>query len=776
MRNREAARYARWAATAAALVAAGVAGVYARRAWRAERLRRAEPAAMPATMERQSAQFSFSKVEQDKTLFTIRASQATQFKDQDRALLVDVWITIYGQSGNRNDNIHTHECSYQPQTGNARCEGAVEMDIEDAKPAPGQPAAKALELQTSDITFNRDTGEAETSAPVEFTFPEGSGRGVGLSYSSRDSVVRIARDVEFKLPPSERTGGLPVSATGSSVEFRRNDQSAVLAGPATVRQGSRVLTADAISAQFDSQNRVSNVTAEGHPRIRSSENGADISVSASRLEALMNPAGWIDHIVADGNISAKRRSTGIVDHFAAAHVEFTMLPGRNLLRDMVATGGVTANSQQNGNSSRLKTAALHLTFSPGRAAGPSAKAALDGGIGGQQIESAETLAPAEAVSMAGDERTTLRAVRLTAVAGSGGRIKRMLGRGGVDILREKPGAAPQNISSAEMAVTFASGGQWDAVEESGNVSFQQADRQARAQHATIVRATDTIRLEGSPVISDSTGRTSAASVMINQKSGEVQATGRVNSIYTLQAGKEASGLGSGPAHISADELSGSISSGHAAYIGHARLWQGESVLEADRIDLWRDGQKMRAAGNVVALFPQERGTFPGLPSKPSGGSHPSAGPTLWSVRAPLLTFYNAEGRARLEGGVVASSDQGSLESRTLDVYLSPPAAPPKEPAPAPSAQPEIAAGRQLDRVVAAGRVVVRQGGRRAVAERAEYTAADGKFVLSGGQPTIVDASNDTATGHSLTFFVASDTILIDSQEGSRTLTKHRVEK
>jgi hypothetical protein len=28
----------------------------------------------------------------------------------------------------------------------------------------------------------------------------------------------------------------------------------------------------------------------------------------------------------------------------------------------------------------------------------------------------------------------------------------------------------------------------------------------------------------------------------------------------------------------------------------------------------------------------------------------------------------------------------------------------------------------------------------------------------------------------LTFFVANDTILIDSQEGSRTLTKHRVEK
>ena len=79
--------------------------------------------------------------------------------------------------------------------------------------------------------------------------------------------------------------------------------------------------------------------------------------------------------------------------------------------------------------------------------------------------------------------------------------------------------------------------------------------------------------------------------------------------------------------------------------------------------------------------------------------------------------------------------------------------------------------------MAQGDVVVRQGDRQGVAEQAEYTAAEEKFVLSGGQPTLIDdASSDTTTGRSLTFFVANDTILIDSQEGSRTLTKHRVEK
>ncbi len=146
----------------------------------------------------------------------------------------------------------------------------------------------------------------------------------------------------------------------------------------------------------------------------------------------------------------------------------------------------------------------------------------------------------------------------------------------------------------------------------------------------------------------------------------------------------------------------------------------------------------------------------------------------------MLTYWGDTGKAHLELGVTADSQQGSMQSRTLDVFLTPASATAKpssaaaKPAQPPAATP--AEGRQLDHALALGGVTVRQGDRRGTADQAEYTASDGKFVLSGGQPTIIDASSDTTTGHSLTFFVANDTILIDSQDGSRTLTKHRVEK
>lgn len=777
MRNREAARYSRWAGMAAAVIVLAVASVYVERAFRQARMRRAATAGVPASVERQSAQFSFSKVEQDRTVFTIRASHATQFRDRDRALLEDVWITIYGRDGKRNDNIHTRECSYEPQTGIARCEGEVQIDLEDAEPAAGKPAAKTLEMKTSNLSFNRNTGEASTPAPVEFRFPAGQGSGVGVAYSTHDSMVRVEHAVEFEMAPSDRTGGLPVSAAGSSLEIRSKERAVVLEGPAIVRQGSRELSAERISVELDENNRARRAVAEGHVQIRAAQSGGKIEVSAARLEGLLSPAGWVERVLADGGLTGTRQTVGGTDHFSAASADFAMLPHSNLIKEMTANGGVTAELQQAGAAHLLKTEALRVTFSAGGRPGQPAVKTVDQ----QRVESAETLAPATIESRSGDDTTTLQAAKFVAQLGAGGRLEKLFGHSGVEVRRQIASAAPQIISAAELAATFGAKGEWDAVDENGDVRFQQADRQATAARARIARATDTISLDGTPVISDSMSRTTAASAVINQKTGEVHAAGGVVSTYLPATHGDAVSLGSGPAHISADTLSGSVTTGHVLYAGHARLWQGESILDADQIELWRNDKKMQAAGHVVAVFPQVSGPFaPPLGGTAGKAQGPPPGPTLWKVRAPLLTYWGEQGRAHLEGGVAASSAQGSLESRSLDVFLGP-AAPAVGGASSPRAQapPQPVSspgGRQLSRVLAQGNVVVRQGSRRGMAEQAEYTAADAKFVLSGGQPTVTDDSSNTATGHSLTFFVANDTILVDSQEGSRTLTKHRVEK
>jgi hypothetical protein len=83
--------------------------------------------------------------------------------------------------------------------------------------------------------------------------------------------------------------------------------------------------------------------------------------------------------------------------------------------------------------------------------------------------------------------------------------------------------------------------------------------------------------------------------------------------------------------------------------------------------------------------------------------------------------------------------------------------------------------QQISRAVGTGGVIVEEGDRKATAERGEYAAANGKFVMTGGTPTLYDGSAGTTVGRQLTFFLADDTIIVDSENGSRTLTKHRVQ-
>jgi hypothetical protein len=55
-------------------------------------------------------------------------------------------------------------------------------------------------------------------------------------------------------------------------------------------------------------------------------------------------------------------------------------------------------------------------------------------------------------------------------------------------------------------------------------------------------------------------------------------------------------------------------------------------------------------------------------------------------------------------------------------------------------------------------------------------ASEGKFVLTGGPPSIFDAERGKITGGSLTFFSLNDRVLVESSNSSPTVTQTRVAK
>ena len=736
---------------AAGLVALVVAGFYVARAIRAAR-RHTKPAQVSASVQQQMQTFSYSGMQGNRTIFTIRASRATEFKAGSPALLEDVWISIYGSKGERNDSIHTRECSYEQKTGGVQCAGVVSIDIRPAKPQAGAAGQESMHLTTSNLTFDGQTGEARTPAAVTFALPQGQGSGVGVTYQTRAAIVRVEHAVKFEMAPTTRSGGRPVSLQAASLEVRRNDRKVLLAGPVLVQQGERELSAGKVTVSLGEKLHARQVLAEGSPSIRIARGAEVLRASARTLEANLSDEGWIEHITASGNVSATRESPKGTGRFSSERADFAMAPTRDVLRQMTATGGVNAESQQGGLSQTLKAPALRVNFAVAQQADK------------QHIEQAETLGTSTIGLKDARDTTELSAPKFTAQFSRAGRMERLMGGTGVDVRRTSSTSQPQTSTAQQLNATFARDGQWNTVEEIGDVTFQQGDRHATAQHARIDRASGEVRLSGAPVIEDAVSRTTANTVALAQKSGAFTAQGDVATTY-FPAKRDNSGkAGTGLAHITAQKLSGSTTAGQVTYSGHARLWQGESVLQGDQIAIERDQKTLAATGNVVAVFAQTAGAnlVPTSESKKTG-------PTLWQARAPELTYLGDAGQVHMAGGVRIASGDVSLASQTLDLELGTAKG-------SAAADASLLAKGELTGAIARGNVVVRQGGLHASAEQAIYTAVEGKFVLSGGKPTITDGSGNSATGRSLTFFLPNDTILIDSQEGSRTLTKYRVEK
>jgi lipopolysaccharide export system protein LptA len=331
---------------------------------------------------------------------------------------------------------------------------------------------------------------------------------------------------------------------------------------------------------------------------------------------------------------------------------------------------------------------------------------------------------------------------------------------------------PAQTATAQSGVAqlLASGG-WSQMDLHGSVKLKEGDRSGQADHATFVRATQTALLTGKALARDATAETQASRITFVQTTGEIRAEGGVRStdFSTKGSGAQLAGV---PANISADAMQGNSKTGRALYTGHARLWQGDSVMEADSIELLREARVMNANGNVRAVFPQAAGQTAAQTVAVQAGPKK---PRLWHVTAGTLTYRDSESRAHLEKNVVAQSAEQKMHAAAVDLYFTRAEKPNSNAANAPAPANSTAGAQQISKAVGTGGVIVEQGTRKATAERGEYSATDGKFVMSGGNPTLYDASEGTTTGRQLTFFLADDTIIVDSETGSRTLTKHRVD-
>jgi lipopolysaccharide export system protein LptA len=717
-------------------------------------------------------------------IFTVEASKSTDFKDREASLLENVKVTIFGKTGQRHDTMQTRSCQAAKGNGGISCSGDVQIDLEsseDADRAAKHPDApqQIVHVQTRGITFDRATGTAETDQPVTFTFPNGNGAAVGAEYDSEEGTLRLLHNVGLKLKRPERRASAKapatsepedeVQVTGTSLEFGRDAKTLHILGPAEAQSRTARLTSGELTLELDSAFRARRLLAfagvNGKPPELTSVRGAEtMLLDADKMTAMFATEGWVARLDGTGSVHGSRHGKLEEDEFHADAASLDLWPRVNQTKEMNLSGGVLLKTRtgKDGDARILQTGALRMEFSQGK----------DGQAG--KPTSAETLTAgsmewtdAALQPSAPPTRTKLQADKLLLAFGAEGRPRQLEAKGNVHTERAIASHALQTATANSGEAQLLASGGWSQMDLQGDVKLKEADRNAQADHATFLRAAQTAILTGHAIARDATTETRAPRIQFSGATGDIRAEGGVRSADFSPTGNAVQ-LAQVPANIAADNMQGNSKTGRAFYTGHARLWQGDSVLEADSIELLREAKILNAVGKVRAVFPQ-------TPSPPRAGTPQVSAKkaVLWHVSAGTLTYNDAASRAHLKNNVTVQSPDQRIRAPEMDLYFTRGS----------NASTSVSTGsaansgaQQISRAVGTGGVIVDQGGRRATAERGEYTAADGKFVMSGGNPTIYDGSAGTTTGRQLTFFLADDTIIVDSENGSRILTKHRVEK
>ena len=161
------------------------------------------PPKMAAGVDQQTQAFVLSKTSGGQAIYTVQASQVTNFKDTGKTLLHHVSIEIFGKKGDRRDHITSPECEVDIAKSTFLLPGEVVMDLEAAAAdngSEGKPeTSPPVHIVTSGLTFDQNTGIASTDKEVRFQFAGGEGVSQGGIYNPQDRTITMKAQPQFTI-------------------------------------------------------------------------------------------------------------------------------------------------------------------------------------------------------------------------------------------------------------------------------------------------------------------------------------------------------------------------------------------------------------------------------------------------------------------------------------------------------------------------------------------------------------------------------------------------
>jgi lipopolysaccharide export system protein LptA len=802
--------------------------------WRLRHIAQDLPARLGVTIQQTTRGYVLSKTEQGRTVFTLHAARAVEFKSGKRVSLHDVEIDMYNQQGGAADTISGSDFEFDPRSEIVESRGETHIVLHSPPGATGRglagssSAGQPIRITTNDLVFNQKTGIATCNGEVDFQVANSNGQAIGAVYDSKQSHLLLRSQVVLTTTMQNRPAVLHASEgiydkSADQIHLRQPRYSSTLPNGTErgeARQATVYLRKDGSAERLDAQGDVRLVSADG------------TVVQSSALNATLGEKSQPQYMQFSGGVlflqnQPEQQTDGSSQQ---AEVQFDA-QGRAqsaMFDRAVRFQQVDQNEMHLRRTLRCDRLKLHLLPAiHGQAKLQTAQAS------GNAMFTSQSTTPQHAPL-----QTAVSAQMLNAKFGAGNQIRHMDGAGQTGIrtiaangdidtstgdtlkidfaLPPPPGlkksVAPA-VSSTQPAGDRASSAEPGAQSiqtavQTGHVvltqiasakkgaASQSSVSTANAARAEYIAANDTLTLTGTPAYHTDQMEITADEIEVKRATGDVTLSDDVQS--TLRSGSQpgtapaAAMLGGGnqPVHIIAQHAILLHRQQQAIFTGRARLWQGGDAVAAPVIELSQKMQTLTAYSAqpcgqcVVSNFISQTAAT----TQPPKVRLPSNDRTsTFRILSGRLLYSDAERKATFVGKVQVISASGELFADHAEMFLVPAnhgsvnrvSSHSGGDIANVSSRKNNSGQSSIEKIVATGHVRWMQPGRRGTGTRLVYTANDGHFVLTGdaeNPPQIFDADRGTVTGQVLTFTSPEQAIIVSGNTSKSTTTRTRVKK
>ncbi len=688
----------------------------------------------------------FATSDGGRTVAELRAKNAREVKSPPRTELEQMELRLFHPDGKTYDLVKAERGDFFPPEGRLSSDGEVEVQM--AVPLEGDNGGKVLAITAQGARLEVKTGKVETAGAVSFRFVqaggEGSGTAVGAEYDPQTRELHLLRASKLYWRPKDTTKD-PMTVESDDVRYREAESKVFLSPWAKMRKAS--FTMESKAAEIVLERGVIRQVLAQDATGRDQGPKRSVEYSAQSLNVEFDAEGITQKVVAEGEARLGTRSDAGQTVSKAKRIDLFFLENAkdSVLERALANGQAAVESvppKRAGGQSEtkiLRSDSIEMKMRPG----------------GQEIQNVQTHAAGTldfVPNRAGQRRRHLDAGRMWMNYAANNQLEEF--RAVDTATRTEPlstakrGTPPMLTSSKDLLARFdPKTGELLRLEQWTDFRYQEGERRARAEKAVQESQIEKIDLTGKARVWDSTASTDADLIVLQQRSGDFDASGNVRS-----SREEASAATQKKevTQATADRMEVRELNQKIRYEGNAVLWKGDNRLRAKRIDIDRKKGMLEGRSAVVHQMVDTRKSM------------------LTTVKSEAMDYSDKERAVEYQGGVTMTRPGLVVRSERMRAYLEDEN---------PERQNEQPSGG-VEKVFAYGKVDIVETGntrtRHGTGETGEFYTVDGKLLLEGGRPELVDivrgVEQRRTSGRQILWYANADRLIVDGEEKKPVLS------